>query len=151
MIVTIVRDNTGQWHRFKITDSIDPPLARMYCSSVTRNDELMARYQYDSPMRAIESPIFTSADSYWCQNCKETIFIDNRLDVTIEKEETVNHPLHYGGEDNIYEAIKVIEAWGLGFSLGNCVKYISRAGRKDDYKTDLKKAAWYLQREIDRP
>ena len=62
--------------------------------------------------------------------------------------EVVNHPAHYGGENNPYEAIKVIEAWGLGFSLGNCVKYIARAGKKDDRLTDLKKAMWYLSREI---
>jgi hypothetical protein len=40
-------------------------------------------------------------------------------------------PAHYGGADNPYEAIKVIEAWKLGFCLGNTVKYISRAGKKD--------------------
>lgn len=62
----------------------------------------------------------------------------------------VNHPAHYGGGDNPYEAIKVIEAWGLGFCLGNTVKYISRAGKKDDIVQDLEKAAWYLQREIQR-
>ncbi len=60
----------------------------------------------------------------------------------------VNHPSHYGGEDNPYEAIKVIEAWGLGFNLGNVVKYISRAGKKDAELQELKKAAWYLNREI---
>jgi hypothetical protein len=38
----------------------------------------------------------------------------------------INHPPHYGG-DSTYEAIKVIEAWGLGFSLGNALKYICRA------------------------
>lgn len=62
----------------------------------------------------------------------------------------VNHPPHYGGADNPYEAIKVIRAWSLGFSLGNTVKYIARAGRKDPAKAieDLRKAAWYLQEEI---
>lgn len=60
----------------------------------------------------------------------------------------VNHPAHYGGADNPYEAIKVIEAWGLGFSLGNAVKYICRAGRKGAALEDLKKARWYLDREI---
>ena len=66
--------------------------------------------------------------------------------------ENVNHPAHYGGADNPYEAIKVIEAWGLGFCLGNAVKYISRAGKKDPAKEteDLEKAVWYLQREIER-
>jgi hypothetical protein len=62
--------------------------------------------------------------------------------------EAVNHPQHYGGAGNPYEAIKVIEAWELGFCLGNTVKYISRAGKKDDVLQDLKKARWYLDREI---
>jgi hypothetical protein len=63
--------------------------------------------------------------------------------------ESINHPDHYGG-DNIYEAIKVIEAWDLDFSLGNTIKYISRAGKKDKAKEieDLTKALWYLKRKI---
>lgn len=62
----------------------------------------------------------------------------------------INHPIHYGGEDNPYEAIKVIDAWELGFCLGNTVKYISRAGMKDPEKEleDLKKALWYLDHHI---
>lgn len=62
----------------------------------------------------------------------------------------VDHPAHYGGADNPYEAIKVIEAWDLGFCLGNAVKYISRAEKKGDALTDLKKARWYLDHEIAR-
>jgi hypothetical protein len=63
--------------------------------------------------------------------------------------DNINHPLHYGGEHNQYEAIKVIEAWELNFCLGNAVKYISRAGKKTESKTeDLKKAIWYLEREL---
>ena len=61
--------------------------------------------------------------------------------------EKINHPAHYGG-DTVYEAIKVIEAWGLGFCLGNTIKYISRAGKKEDRLEDLQKAKWYLDREI---
>ena len=56
----------------------------------------------------------------------------------------INNPQHYGGADNPYEAIKVIEAWGLhnDFYLGNTIKYISRAGRKDPAKEieDLEKS-----------
>ena len=66
----------------------------------------------------------------------------------MSKKEQVNHPEHYGGKDNPYEAIKVIEAWGLNFNLGNSVKYISRTGKKDDPLQELKKAKWYLEREI---
>lgn len=64
--------------------------------------------------------------------------------------EMINHPDYYGGESNPYEAIKVIEAWDLDFHLGNTVKYISRAGKKEVDKElqDLKKALWYLERKI---
>jgi Protein of unknwon function (DUF3310) len=66
------------------------------------------------------------------------------------KKEAVNHPEHYGGKDNPYEVIKVIRAWDLSFSLGNVVKYVARAGKKDPTRRleDLHKAMWYLQEEI---
>jgi hypothetical protein len=63
---------------------------------------------------------------------------------------TVDHPPHYGGGDNPYEVIKVLEAWDLDFHLGNTVKYIARAGKKSP-KTrieDLEKALWYLHRKV---
>ena len=66
------------------------------------------------------------------------------------KTEVVENPQHYGGKDNPYEAIKVIDAWNLGFSLGNCVKYISRAGKKDKLIQELYKARWYLNHEIEK-
>lgn len=64
--------------------------------------------------------------------------------------DNVNHPAHYGGADNAYEAIKVIEAWNLDFCLGNVIKYISRAGKKEGNSLiqDLEKAKWYLERRI---
>jgi hypothetical protein len=66
--------------------------------------------------------------------------------------EMVNGPAHYGGVDNPYEVIKVCEAWGLDLDayLFNVVKYVARAGKKDDTKEleDLKKAAFYLDRKI---
>lgn len=63
----------------------------------------------------------------------------------------INHPSHYGGEASPYEAIKVIEAWALPFNLGNVVKYIARAGKKrrSPPLQDLRKAQWYLAREIE--
>lgn len=65
--------------------------------------------------------------------------------------EAVNHPAHYGGAENVYEVIKVIEAWDLGFNLGNAVKYIARAGKKPRTSDvqDLQKALWYLKHEIE--
>jgi len=59
----------------------------------------------------------------------------------------VNHPGHYGGADNPYETIKVLEAWltpeeYVGFLKGNALKYLSRHRQKGGLK-DLKKAQWY--------
>lgn len=59
----------------------------------------------------------------------------------------VNHPKHYSA-DRKYEPIDVIEDWQLGFILGNAVKYISRAGRKENAIEDLLKAKFYIEYEI---
>lgn len=59
---------------------------------------------------------------------------------------SVDHPPHYRA--NGVEAIDVIEAFELGFNLGNAAKYILRAGRKGDALEDIRKARWYLDREI---
>lgn len=78
----------------------------------------------------------------------------------------IDHPAHYGGKGDPYEAIKVIEAWstrlcfGLAirkgsyaaahFCYGTTLKYLARAGQKpgEDVVKDLKKAGWYLDRLI---
>lgn len=69
-----------------------------------------------------------------------------------ENKEMVNHPNHYGGENNMYEVIKVCEAWELDKDayLFNVVKYVARAGKKDPNKLleDLEKAQFYLSRKI---
>ncbi len=87
--------------------------------------------------------------AFWAEKQQPNIYT---LEDVLRPYEQVNHPIHYGGEDNIYEAIKVIDAWDLGFALGNTVKYISRAGKKDKQKEleDLKKAMWYLQHHISK-
>lgn len=59
----------------------------------------------------------------------------------------VDNPAHYC-EGRTYMPIDVIEDWELGFNLGSCLKYIARAGRKGDALEDLKKARFYLDREI---
>jgi uncharacterized protein DUF3310 len=60
----------------------------------------------------------------------------------------VSGPSHYTYSD--IQPIDVIEAWGLGFHLGNVVKYVARADHKGCSLQDLRKAAWYLNREIRR-
>lgn len=73
-----------------------------------------------------------------CDNWEET------------KDNPVSHPSHYTN-GNI-EVIDYIEDKNFNFNLGNVVKYVSRAGKKDVNKTieDLQKGAWYLDREIKR-
>ncbi|MEM3041552.1 MAG: DUF3310 domain-containing protein [Nitrososphaerota archaeon] len=63
----------------------------------------------------------------------------------------VNHPSHYQAEvyGKVVEVIEVVEAYRLGYHLGQCVAYILRSGRKSsDALEDLKKAAWYLARHV---
>ena len=74
---------------------------------------------------------------------------------TNKNKEMVNHPSHYGGGDNPYEAIKVIEAWEANFNIGTVLRYLCRCGKKtiggsaeEMRLEDLKKAKWYLEREI---
>lgn len=67
----------------------------------------------------------------------------------LQMNSNVTHPAHYNS-GNI-EVIEAIEDWKLGFHLGNAVKYIARAGRKDPAKEveDLNKAIWYILRAIE--
>jgi hypothetical protein len=60
----------------------------------------------------------------------------------------INNPSHYA-EGRQYEPIAVIEDWQLNYRLGNAVKYVSRAGRKQNAIEDLRKAVWYIEREIE--
>lgn len=67
--------------------------------------------------------------------------------------EDPTRPSHYGGDGNVYEVFNVLEAWGLDkdFYLGNVIKYVARAGKKNKSKEkeDLQKALVYLQKRID--
>lgn len=60
----------------------------------------------------------------------------------------IERPAHYV-EGRKYEPKDVIRDWKLNFNLGNVIKYVSRAGRKDSKIVDLEKAKQYLQFEID--
>lgn len=90
------------------------------------------------------------AGEWWCPGIEDRRSGDDR-----REDAAYNHPQHYGGEDNPYETIKVLESW-MGddvvfFSLGNAIKYLSRAGKKDPTKTieDLRKAIWYINHVIE--
>lgn len=60
----------------------------------------------------------------------------------------VNHPKHYTSHPSGVECIEITEH--MNFNVGNAMKYLWRAGSKNDDLTDLHKAAWYVNREIHR-
>ena len=60
--------------------------------------------------------------------------------------DNVNNPSHYN--TGTIEVITVIEDWKLNFNLGNAIKYIGRCEHKNNKKEDIKKAIWYLEREL---
>lgn len=64
----------------------------------------------------------------------------------IKEQDNVNHPPHYTSHPSGIECIQITEH--MGFNLGNAVKYIWRADLKADAVEDMKKAVWYIQREI---
>ena len=88
-----------------------------------------------------------------CHSCTQEFFFWLYSEADPENEENkndpVNHTSHY--TDGKIEVIDYIEDKGLDFCLGNAVKYISRAGKKDQEKEieDLRKAAWYINRRIE--
>ena len=85
-----------------------------------------------------------------CSNCTAGIMCQCKQ-LKKEKSSNVDHPSHYL-KDTGHEVIDVIEAWNLNFNLGNAVKYIARAGKKDPkkYREDLDKAVWYITNQINK-
>lgn len=73
---------------------------------------------------------------------------DITMDPSYSDHDPVNHPAHYTEHPSGVECIQITEH--CNFCLGNAMKYIWRAGQKGDAVEDLKKAQWYLEREISR-
>ena len=69
----------------------------------------------------------------------------NKINETIPTD-NVNNPSHYN--TGTIEVIEVIEDWKLNFNLGNAIKYIGRCEHKNNKEEDIKKAIWYLEREL---
>ena len=82
-----------------------------------------------------------TVDRLFKPTTEDTMTDDNKPDL-------VNHPPHYTQHPSGIECIQITEH--LNFCLGNAVKYIWRRGEKDDEIQDLRKAAWYINREIAR-
>lgn len=78
----------------------------------------------------------------------KNVFDDKPEKPVIPIIDNVNNPPHY--TKSKIEVIDAIEAWNLNFRLANVVKYVARADHKNNKLEDLKKAQWYLDREIDK-
>lgn len=83
---------------------------------------------------------------YYMSDGYTDILLEERQKILKELQEKSPHSSHY--RKGKIEPIEVIEDWGLGFCLGNAIKYIARADYKGSKKQDLEKAKWYLEREI---
>ena len=120
------------------------------------------RKRFDNLSNAELAKILVEAE--WCDGCEgcalkicSTEECVELVRMWLEKKckdnppaDNVNHPSHY--TSGKIEVIDFIEDKEFGFHLGNAVKYISRAGRKNPDKIveDLQKAVWYINREICR-
>jgi hypothetical protein len=101
----------------------------------------------DPPKRGRPFKLKTKAGTYTKKNQTNLTEVrDGQVRLVKALTDTVNHPPHYkvGG----IETIDFIEAKSLNYNLGNVVKYITRADHKGSKLVDLKKAQWYLNREI---
>ena len=117
----LTTNNVGEWTFFKspVTDGL-----------MTKEDFLSFDHQYK--------------DDFRVRKFRES------MEKTVEREaiEMVDHPKHYQSKHGV-EVIDIIEEFGLGFHLGNVIKYVLRAGHKSNELEDLEKAKWYLERVID--
>lgn len=125
-------------------------------AQISRVERYMAKYPKDKPQTiavALDIPL-QAVYQYRSLIKKKRIQLQAMDDVEAylnkpapaSEADPVNHPAHYkvGG----VETIDFIEAKGLNYNLGNVVKYITRSDHKGNREEDLKKARWYLDREI---
>lgn len=135
-----------------------------YCSSVERCDKCVLNvpskwgqmiggrsclridcspeYELDIALALICEPVQEETEK------DKDVSVSEAVENNVAAPDPVNHPSHY--TDGKIEVIDYIEDKKLGFCLGNAVKYISRAGKKDPTKEveDLRKALWYVERRI---
>jgi len=104
---------------------------------------------YDSYVNYMAyQPVDTKTISVWDEEDSFDGYYGGSEDYVQKANDAVHSPKHY--TSGKYEVIDVIEDWDLNFRLANAIKYIARHKHKGKPLEDLKKAAWYLQREIDK-
>jgi hypothetical protein len=88
----------------------------------------------------------SSSDRHFCKACEVAGF--HPVHGKEAEADMVNHPPHYRAHPSGVECIEITEH--MGFCIGNAIKYLWRADAKGAPIQDLEKAAWYIQREIER-
>ena len=101
----------------------------------------------EEPELFAETSAFREGDDPWPRDRFETVPIVFG-DQSKQTPDMVEHPPHYNFGQ--FEVIDVIEDWELTYNLGNVVKYVARSPHKGNAIEDLKKAAFYLNREVER-
>jgi hypothetical protein len=128
---------TCYWNEYYNQNTSDFPAK---CSSCSYDSSPTNPYPKWTPMDNLTS-FKTLADF--------TDILQSRVEIEETPEDIVNHPKHYTGHPSGIECIQVTEY--MGFCLGNAIKYIWRANDKHDSPLeDLRKAKWYIEREIAR-
>ena len=126
------------------------------CCGCPHHDECNGIYCDDAFIEYLEQNIEVNESDLKTVEIKEKANTKETLQETLDEvkepveNDNVNHPSHY--TDGNIEVMDFIEDKQLNFARGNVIKYVSRAGKKDPNKEleDLKKAMWYLNREIER-
>ena len=137
--------------------------------NLLKNEQTLCRYRIVKPKNAMSNNkvclyLFNEKCarglcSAWNKSCVQNsgescaFYIPEHKFIEMKKQEVaqtdnVRHPSHYV-DGRKYEPKDVIRDWNLNFNLGSAVKYISRAGRKDDIIQDLKKAKQFIDFEIE--
>lgn len=117
-----------------------------HCSPLLRGGSGHVTYCPREPVCQCGDPVYiVSGDR--CSACGWTVADGAADTAAAEPVDMIGEPPHYKSATGL-QAIDVIEAFNLGFHLGNVVKYILRSGRKGNALEDLKKARWYLERHI---
>lgn len=119
------------------------------CNDILENDGVNESGISCSGIHCIECPFGNPLGS--CQELTPTQNIERANKYLNKNNETsptdnVNNPTHYN--TGTIEVIEVIEDWKLNFNLGNAIKYIGRCEHKNNKQEDIKKAIWYLEREL---
>ena len=119
------------------------------CKDILENDGVNAPTFDCSEVDCEECPFENTNSSCQASTPTQNIAIAkaylNKINETIPTD-NVNNPSHYN--TGTIEVITVIEDWKLNFNLGNAIKYIGRCEHKNNKKEDIKKAIWYLEREL---